>query len=338
MVAVDTDLTIIEPSLTVTGDGLLVQSIVWVVRVLESDRIATYLVVDGSDAIYEMNPDNQAVQVGGTLSEASPTPAEQTIPGSVVGLEIIHVSDALAIRDSGADDRELAVQGWFTPAVGYLRCAAPPFPLTSPIQSYCGDSSMWLTQDAESLIHRSSDQTSSSEPRGPALRPDVDDLDLSWQPADLGIGANGDSTPTDVVFVGHFDDRRAALCPEAKQAACRDRFVVDSVTLVHGVPQARSDLHAGNATSTIAAIEAIVANQARESSILSMTAIDGQEGLTAIEPSLATGQDGLIGERLVWVVRVLKTDRIATYIVVDGSDRIYEMKPDNHAVQVGGTR
>jgi hypothetical protein len=268
----------------------------------------------------------------------SPTPTEQAVPGSVVGLPIIHVPDAIAIRDAGFDDRELAVQGWFTPSLApSLRCKAPQFPLTSPLQSYCGDSSMWLTRDAESLIHRSASETSTSDPEGPALRPYLDSLDSSWQPVDFGIDAIGDSTPTDVVFIGHFDDRRAELCPETEQAACRDRFVVDSVAQVHGLSQGRSEVHAGIAASTVPDIDAIITDEAPQSSVLSMTVVDGQEGLIAIEPSLATGPDGLIGRRLVWVVRVLETDKISTYLVVDGSDAIYEMNPDNRAIQVGGT-
>jgi hypothetical protein len=341
MAAVDApgDLATIEPSLKVTGDSLLVQSIVWAVRVLETDRISTYLVVDGTDRIYEMNPDNHAVQVGGTVPGASPTPTDQAISGSVFGLEIMHVSDALAIRDAGVDDRELAVQGWFTPSLApSLRCAAPRYPQTSPVQEQCGDSSVWLTRDGESLIHRSGNETTISDPEGPALRPYLDNLDLSWQPSDFGIGANGDSSPTDVVFIGHFDDRRAALCPEADISACRDRFVVDSVARVHGVepPLSVSRQNTGSATSTVEDIKATLADDVPRLSILWMAVVDGQTGLERIEPSLANVIGGRFLEPVLWVVRVLESGRISTYIVVDGSRTIYEMNTAGDAIQAGG--
>jgi hypothetical protein len=60
---------------------------VWVVRVLETDRIATYIVRDGSDMIYEMNPDNQAIQVGGLLAGASATPIASPAGGRSYALD-----------------------------------------------------------------------------------------------------------------------------------------------------------------------------------------------------------------------------------------------------------
>jgi hypothetical protein len=269
---------------------------------------------------------------------ASATPTQQAVPRSTVGLPIIHVSDAIAIRDAGADDRELAVQGWFTPGNRAVRCAAPRVPQTSPIQLDCGDATMWLTRDPESLIHRTSNQTSHTEPQGPAIRPYLDNLDLPWQPADLGIDANGDSNPTDVVFVGHFDDRRAALCPEVQRVACLDRFVVDAVAVVGGVPQQRSEMHTGIGSSTVVDIEAIIANEAPESPILSMVVTQYPEDLAFIEPSLADGQKGLIDQPKLWIVRVLESERAVTYIVVDGTDTIYEMTQEGEAVLVGGTQ
>lgn len=268
---------------------------------------------------------------------AGATPTQQAVPRSTVGLPIIHVSDAIAIRDAGADDRELAVEGWFTPGTLAVRCAAPNPPHTSPLQLDCGDGSMWLTRDPESLIHWTSNQTSHTEPQGPAIRPYLDNLNLPSWPADLRHDATGDSNPTDVVFVGHFDDRRAALCPEVQRVACLDRFVVDSVALVRGMPQARSEMHTDVGASTAAEIEAIIANEAPQSPILSMLVTQYPEDLASAEPSLADGQAGLIDEPNLWIVRVLESERAITYIVVDGTDTIYEMTQENHAVQVGGS-
>ena len=84
-------------------------------------------------------------------------------------------------------------------------------------------------------------------------------------------------------------------------------------------------------------IEAIVANEAPDSPILSMTVVDGPTGLAAVEPSLGTGQQGLIDQPVLWIVRVLESERVSTYVVIDGSDAIYEMNPEGEAILVGGT-
>jgi hypothetical protein len=148
--------------------------------------------------------------------------------------------------------------------------------------------------------------------------------------------------PIGVVFLGHFDDRRGVLCPEVEVDACRDRFVVDAVASVAGVPQPRSVVRevrqAGMVTgSSVADIEAIVANEAPDSPILSMVITDGAEGLVRIEPSLGDGQQGMTDRPVVWVVRVLESKRVTTYIVVDGTDAIYEIGQEGDAVHVGGT-
>ena len=156
--------------------------------------------------------------------------------------------------------------------------------------------------------------------------------------ASIPPGTPSDLTPIDVVLVGHFDDRRAELCPRSEIDACRDRFVVDSVAIVHDVQQSTSIVRESQgATSTIADIQAIIANEAPDSPLLSMTVVDGATGLATIEPSLGTGQQGLIDRPVLWVVRVLESERVSTYVIIDGSDVIYEMNPEGQAILVGGT-
>ena len=269
------------------------------------------------------------------------TPTAQAVPGlAFETLPIIQVRDAIAIRDTGTDDRELAVQGWF--ASMNASCPAPNVNAVNPLQVGCPDEFVWLMERAESVASRSGDMTTFRVPSGPALNPDMDDIDRSWEPADSGLDASGNSTPLDVVFVGHFDDRRAALCPEAEVDACRDRFVVDAVASVAGFPQPRTVVREVRPVGAVqgsseADIEAIVANEAPDSPILSMVVTDGAEGLATREPSLTGGQQGLVTRPLVWVVRVLESERVVTYIVVDGTDAIYEMTPEGQAVQVGGS-
>ena len=275
---------------------------------------------------------------------ASATPTAQAIPGLVFEtLPIIQVTDAIAIRNAGTDDRELAVQGWFTPPMLVSCGPAPTAAPVSPVQVVCPDEITWLTENPESLVHVRGNRTDGGGPQGPALNPDLDGLDSSWWPhlpeALPEGGVDADSTPTDVVFVGHFDDRRAALCPEAEVDACRDRFVVDAVARVRGAapPLSVVGLATTSTESTLADIEAIVGNEAPQSPILSMVVVDPSTDLATIEPSLTYTGEGLLIRSTLWVVRVLESDRIVTYIVHDGTDVIFEMTPDNRAVQVGGS-
>jgi hypothetical protein len=285
-------------------------------------------------------PSTPAGSGGVATVGASATPTAQAITGEAFSLPVIQVTDAIAVRDAGVDDRELAVQGWFAREIA--SCPAPLTKPINPLQTGCPDGFVWLMKEAESLVHQSGDHTSFGAPTGPALNPDFDDIDGSWEPTDPGFDTNGDSTPTDVVLVGHFDDRRAALCPEAEVAACRDRFVVHAVASVAGVPQPRSlvrDVSRATAVtvSSESDVNAIVANEAPQSQVLSMVVTDGHEGLATIEPSLADGQQGLTGRPVVWVVRVLESERVVTYIVVDGTDAVYEMTAEGEAIHVGGS-
>jgi hypothetical protein len=248
------------------------------------------------------------------------------------------VSDAIAVRDSGVDDREIAVSGWFTPAPPVSCGSESAQTYESPVVAHCPDELIWLSEDAGSLVHVTGNRLDTETPHGPALNPDLDGLDRSWFPELPVPGADGDSTPVDVVFVGHFDDRRAWRCAGAGQA-CRDRFVVDSVAMVHGVPTNVAPVYqnTAKATSSAADIEAVVGNEAPGSPILSMTVVDGPDGLGTFEPSLSDARHNYLSiQPTVWIVRVLESERISTYIVVDGSDAIFEMNPIGEAVLVGG--
>lgn len=261
------------------------------------------------------------------------------IPASVLGLDVVTVTGALAVRDMGFDDRELAVVGWFTPAPP-TPCPRAPEEAVSPVQPRCPDQFVWLTEAPESLVEVTAGSLSSRPPVSPALNPDLLGLDRSWQPRLVEIGAEGDSVPAHVVLVGHFDDRRSRLCPDAEEPACRDRFVVDQVAWVDGEapPLSRVSLLEGVAArSSLGEVQAIVAEEAPDSPVLSVVTVDGALGLRSVEPSLGTGRRGLIDQPVLWVVRVLESGRLVTYVVVDGSDAIYEMTDDGDAVPVGGS-
>jgi hypothetical protein len=258
----------------------------------------------------------------------------------VLGLEVVGVRAALAVRDEGVDDRELAVAGWFAPAPSTSCGPAPKEWAVSPVQLRCPDQLMWLMEEPESLVTVNGNQTSGSAPGGPALNPDLDDLDRSWEPPPWEVGMASVPAPARVVLLGHFDDRRSLLCPSAELTACRDRFVVDRVAWVDGSepPPSTVDLLDGaTARSSLAEIRSIVGAEAPDSPVLSIVTVDGALGLRKVEPALGTGRRGLIDQPFLWVVRVLESERISTYVVVDGTDAIFEMTEDGDAVPVGGS-
>jgi hypothetical protein len=267
-------------------------------------------------------------------------PTSPAHPSSVLGLDVVTVPDALAVRDAGLDDRELAVVGWYAP-VPLISCGlAPREQPVSPVQLRCPDERVWLMQDAETLVETSGDRESFKPPVGPALNPDLDDLDRSWEPPPWQVGDANIPRPAHVVLIGHFDDRRSLLCPAAEVTACRDRFVVDRVAWVDGREPPPSQLtlleSVVTARSSVVEIQAIVSGVAPGSEELSMVTVDAL-GLTRIEPALGTGRRGLIDAGILWVVRVLESERVSTYVVVDGTNAIYEMTADGDAVPVGGS-
>jgi hypothetical protein len=292
------------------------------------------LSLPGTSAKPSALPSNAATAAPG----ASATPTEQALPGSVFGLPIVGVRDAIAVRDSGTDDREIAVHGWFTPAPPVSCGGDAVKTYDNPVVPHCPDELVWLSEEAGSYVHATGDRLETEPPKGPALNPDLDGLDQSWFPELPVPGVDGGSTPVDVVLVGHFDDRRAWRCFGAENA-CRDRFVVDSVAMVHGVSPNVAPVHQNTtkASSSAADVATIIGNEAPGSPILSMTVVDGPDGLVTFEPSLSDGQQGLIRQPTVWIVRVLESERVSTYLVVDGSDAIYEMNPIGEAILVGGT-
>ncbi len=283
-------------------------------------------------------PNRSTAPDGSPAPQASPG-VDLTPPTSVLGLDVISVSDVLTIAATNrAVEREIAVVGWYTPAA-VLCGLAGPFP-ADPIQARCPDQFVWLTEEPETLVQTTADGSASRVPTSPALNPDLDDLDLSWQPTMPEPGVSGSSTPAHVVFIGHLRDRRAQLCPQAELDACLQRFVVDKVAWVDGTvpPLSRVYLLDGVvALSTPGDIAVVVGDQAPNATILSIVTVDGNPGLGAIEPSLGTGIRGLIDHPVLWIVRTLEGTRLETYIVIDDSNAIYRMTADGDALPLRGS-
>jgi hypothetical protein len=250
-------------------------------------------------------------------------------PGETFGLPIITVADAILVRDAGVDDRELAVAGWFTPIPDAVyACPLMRGPIVGPVQLVCPDQFLWLAQDPEVLADAAA--PSFKSPVGPAIHPAFDQIDRSVLPGlpnlrSCGTRASCPIAPTRLVVIGHFDDRRAALCAAEAGQQCRDRFVVDRVDSVAGIEQLPSllDAAAGDQLWTVYDVKRL---DAAGGAIVSMEVIAG-ETLFRIEPSLATEQHWT-RLRAVWVVRRLVDDRVTTQVIADGSEDILTIRPD----------
>jgi hypothetical protein len=138
----------------------------------------------------------------------APFPSSIRPSGSDATYAVLSVPDAMAIRDRGVDSREIAVAGWYVPP--------PPIACLS-----LGADALWGCPNAYTWLLGSPDlriQAPLGPPNGPAIQPVT-----KWVPASTA------RLPIPVVFVGHFDDARAASCPAAERRQCQDRFVVDTV-------------------------------------------------------------------------------------------------------------
>ncbi len=248
-------------------------------------------------------------QSAGLAAEPSDQP-----PTEIMGLPVMTVDEAIAIRDAGRDDREIAVRGWFHRNLA-IRCAAPTVPVDNPLDDWC--ISQFLT----------------SEPIVPADVPvpridvDFDEIEQRWAVS---------TEPVEIVTVGHFDDRRAGWCHPTRIEECRNRFVLDRVARAAG-----SNVPVSVATDAVDGeppfdpVRRAVAAASPEGQILSASAYS-PAALAEVEPSLREERPGITDEAVVWSVRVLEGDRAITYLVVDRTERVYQLAADGRAVQVGG--
>ncbi len=226
-----------------------------------------------------------------------PTPNVPSAPATVgpAGLPLVSVAEAVEIRDRGVDRREIQVAGFLSrPPV--LACPFIPADL-NPSRLDCPATFQWLMANPESLEHQTADGSSLSPPTGPAIQPSFALVDPPM-PAEWQVPVDGPAKPAPVELIGHFDDRRAALCkvelnPDFR---CEDTFVIDEVISVDGHPLAShtsEDLTAGNGnriqpTSTKAGVEVLIATADPAFVVLSARVV-ATTRLAAIEPGVPLG-------------------------------------------------
>jgi hypothetical protein len=254
-------------------------------------------------------------------------------PNQVFGLDIMTVEEAMAIRDGGRDDREIAVRGWYWPFRGVgLPC---PFIVDRipPVQFGCGD---MLVRDGRTSV------------LPPSISPSFDQIDrrplaeavTSMNPRSCGRRTDCPSArdSISIVAIGHFDDRRAELCEVTMRAECRDRFVVDRLDSIDGqpVPASVFDQVNGNHVWRAVDVERVDGGDS-DGRVLSVSVVSGSQNESlSIEPSLVT-RSSWSGAQAVWIVRRLVESELVTHAIVDGTDRVFAIQDDGTLAFVSGS-
>jgi hypothetical protein len=137
------------------------------------------------------------------------------------GLPVLSVAEAIAIRDGGVDDREMALHGFLSGRTP-LDCPFPYDPRPpNPTDLRCPES-IWLMSTAESLVTHTGNSMTMHAPTGPALNPGLALVDMTGLYPETEVA-------TPIAFIGHFDDRRADLCAVDIRPTCADTFIVDRI-------------------------------------------------------------------------------------------------------------
>ncbi|MEW5990961.1 MAG: hypothetical protein AB1736_06400 [Chloroflexota bacterium] len=155
---------------------------------------------------------------------------DSEFPASANGLDVISIADAIEVQRLEADT-DVAVSGWYQGSLP-IPCPAPEPPVVAILNGDCSIEMTWLMSESESILRIDPNGMSGSSPTSPAIHPVFDGPDTSWA---RPLPATGDAVPTPVVFIGHFNDARAAGCRPEDQPLCRERLVVTVVAWADGV-------------------------------------------------------------------------------------------------------
>jgi hypothetical protein len=165
-----------------------------------------------------------------TNAMRAPKSSDNGIPLTANGLPVVTVPDAIEVQglEAGSD---VALSGWFQQSFP-VPCPKPADPIVPLLNGNCTIDTTWLMAEPEAIIHVTPNSMRADSPTSPAIHPVFDGPGIDWA---RPLPQNGDSEPTPVVFIGHFDDERAAGCRPEDLQRCLDRFVVTEVTWADGV-------------------------------------------------------------------------------------------------------
>jgi len=331
----------LEPALGTGALSIIDQPVVWLInglehRANEPARLRTLLLVDGSGEAFEAvdwttsnvgwapistpRPSPTATE---TPAPATPEPSKPdsavAFPDTVLGLDVISVSEALEIlartdqEAAGPHDVALAVRGWYAAPTGPMFCPMIPANLP-PLELRCPDGYLWLMEREQSPFGAVDGVTEWRTPEGPALHPII----RAGVPFPV-LADELDVRPVPVVVIGHFFDPRAQLWEESK------RFVVDALAWQRNGPVEWNLVPLGGTPSEDpAAVEARVERQAGAAraswGIVTTGARAG--GLDALGSI-----GGLTDATTVWRFRRLVETGgvpvVRTAYAVDGTNRVY---------------
>jgi hypothetical protein len=246
----------------------------------------------------------------------------QEMSTAIDGLPIRTVSEAIAMRASGqVDGRIVAIQGYYSSGAGHS-CANPRRPMSSELEG-------WLRCNSQDSALAERDEpagvTASGRllvPAGPHIRPHFPRY-TRWDK-----GPSPGQTMA-VVFLGHFDDRRASLCSPERLAACREVFFVDRVARAAGrslgpsVWAERSGLEVDPQLSP-ADVESLVRQQLGPSANAHWLAALRAKDIAQFDPTTPVDPTGL---GTLWYVQAASRDptpgaipdRLVTLIFIDST-------------------
>ena len=233
-------------------------------------------------------------------------------PLQVLGMDVLTMADAIAVRDSGSSD-EIVVAGWYdAPPVGFVRCPAGRDTGPQWLYGTCEDAFRWLMATPEPLVNVTDASGSARGPTGLAVQ-------LAFAavlpPQPNGLPRSGSSTPLPAVLIGHFNDRRSSRCtgkasapfPD-RVAECRSRFVVDAVAWLNGSerPVAAADWRDLTVAEPSPAVDpvSVVDRKAPGAITLNTVVLPGAR-LGELEPAVADAHPELASVPSLWIVTAL---------------------------------
>jgi hypothetical protein len=163
------------------------------------------------------------------LMRSPDSSTESGFPATANGLPVVTVPDAIEVQQLGADT-DVAVSGWFQQPSA-IECPFPQQPVVPLLNGDCAIDFTWLMRDPESLVHVRANGVEGGPPESPSVHPVFDGPAAGWA---RPLPREGDSTPTPVVFIGHFNDSRSEGCRPDNQPLCLSRFVVTVVAWADG--------------------------------------------------------------------------------------------------------
>jgi hypothetical protein len=254
----------------------------------------------------------------------------QEMSTAIDGLPIRTVSEAMAMRASGqADGRILAIQGYYSSGAGHL---------CNPRTDARSDLERWLGCNSQDSALAERDEPAGATANGPFLVPAGPHLRPHFPGYTRGDPNAPPGQTTPVVFLGHFDDRRARLCSPERLVECREVFFVDRIARAAGrslgpsVWAERSGLEVDLQLSP-ADVESLVRQQLGPSANAHWLAALRAKDIAQFDPTTPVDPTGL---GTLWYVQAASPDptpgaipdRLVTLIFIDSTRELRWSSPE----------